>query len=374
MYTERKKCIFCNSNKLSEFFQEKFTIPLGSYNVEEPKNKYEYMPLNIVSCDECLTFQLKYLGDLSEIYNVNHAYSYGSILSENNKNFTLLIKDTIPNIKGIVEIGGGSGILSDVILNNIDTEYTIIDPYYFGNYDKKIIINDYVENVDFDIINSNIVVMSHVFEHFYEPLKVIEKISDNKKIEYICLNFPDLETYVKKGTNHVLNPEHTYYVNNSFIIAIFQKYGFDILKKEDYRDHSVHFIFKKSDNIENKLILYNTYADKYIKIYYDNIYKTIEKINTEISLNENRLNYIWPCSMHTIYLFTFGLNHKLFNNILDNSPSKINKYLYGYDLLCKSFKEVQSDTNDQITIFLIGGCFNKELEMNNTNNIKYIVI
>ena len=179
----------------------------------------------------------------------------------------------------------------------------------------------------------------------------------------------------KKRTYHVLNPEHTYYVNNNFIIALFQKYGFDILEKHNYKEHSVFFIFKRSSQIINQLQLYNTNSKELITSYYNSIYTLINKINVHLhsSDNNNLKNYIWPCSMHTLYLFTLGLDSNLFTNILDNSPAKINKYIYGHKLLCKSFTEIASNTTDYITIIINGGCFNKELVLNSTPNIKYII-
>ena len=68
MYTERKKCIFCTSDKLCDYFTTNLKIPVGSYNVEDIDTDYKYIPFNVVSCEECLTFQTKYLGDLNEIY------------------------------------------------------------------------------------------------------------------------------------------------------------------------------------------------------------------------------------------------------------------------------------------------------------------
>jgi len=32
--------------------------------------------------------------------------------------------------------------------------------------------------------------------------------------------------------------------------------------------------------------------------------------------------YIFPCSIHTLYLFAFGLNTKIIKSILDNSKKK----------------------------------------------------
>ena len=120
---------------------------------------------------------------------------------------------------------------------------------------------------------------------------------------------------------------------------------------------------------------YNSQA--LISKYYEGIQTRIDKIHDIIlsNDNQNRDNYIWPCSMHTIYLFTFGLNHLLFKNVLDNSEAKINKYLYGYNLQCKSLNELRKCADRPMTVFINGGCFNRELLCSeNESNIKYVFL
>jgi len=82
--------------------------------------------------------------------------------------------------------------------------------------------------------------------------------------------------------------------------------------------------------------------------------------------------HIFPCSIHTLYLFAFGLNSKYFKSILDNSKNKINKYLYGYDIKCQSFNDFIKNDNNSIVI-LNGGCFNKEIDLNLSSNIIFLL-
>ena len=45
------------------------------------------------------------------------------------------------------------------------------------------------------------------------------QIADN--IKNIYLSLPDFDTYIEQGTYHLLNPEHTYYVETQFLENIF---------------------------------------------------------------------------------------------------------------------------------------------------------
>lgn len=374
-YTIRQNCIFCNSKLLNNFFENDYSIPVGSYNIEKNDEKIIKIPFNVLCCEKCFTFQTKYLGNLNDIYKNNHADGCGTIRSEMNDKFTELIKNNISNISNILEVGAGSGILSLSILNIIQNiNYIIIDPFYFGIKENRTIINEYLENVDLTSLNTNILVMSHVFEHFYEPLKIIEKIANSKNIEYICLNFPDLETYIKKNTYHVLNPEHTYYIENNFLKKIFMKYGFETIAEEKFKEHSIFLIFKRTSNndnqIENDYKNENSVID--INNYYDNILNKVNKFNNLLTIVDNNIDvHIFPCSMHTMYLFTFGLKTNYIKTLLDNSKNKLNKYLYSYDIICESFNNLLENNKKSIVI-LNGGCFNNELNLNKASNIIFL--
>jgi hypothetical protein len=368
----RNKCIFCNSVELSLFFENDNSIPVASYNVNKYDENIKLIPFNVLCCDNCFTFQTKYLGDLNDIYKNNHCDGCGTIRTEMHDRFAEIIINNVPNLFNVAEIGAGNGILSESILNiKKNINYTIIDPYYFGVKENRNIINDYIEQINISNINTNTIIMSHVFEHFYEPLTIIQKIEQSINIEYICLCFPDLETYIKNNTYNVLTPEHTYYVENNFLKNIFLKYGFKTIIEEKFKEHSIFLIFKRTIK-NNSLIVKNNNSINDIKKYYNSIFNKINKLNNLLLLtNENINTYIFPCSIHTLYLFAFGLNTKLIKSILDNSHSKINKYLYGYNLICESFNDII--INDEKSIIILnGGCFNKEINLNLTSNIIYI--
>ena len=84
--------------------------------------------------------------------------------------------------------------------------------------------------------------------------------------------------------------------------------------------------------------------------------------------------YIWPSSAHNVALFVNGLNYNNLTGLLDNSPNKIGKYLYGYNLQCSSFNEIVQ--KDEVgTCIIISGAGNYCNEINiEAKNIKVINI
>jgi hypothetical protein len=176
-YTIKENCIFCN-NILSEiYFANDYENYVGHYQVDINCDTYKNIkiPFNIFICSKCKTVQNKYLGDLSEIYKINHADSTGTTMINLHKLNKEFILKHLENINNIIEIGSSKGVLADNILEDIKLDYYIIEPSFFGDRNNKIIIDNFYENIDDSSINANTIIISHVFEHFYEPNEILKK-------------------------------------------------------------------------------------------------------------------------------------------------------------------------------------------------------
>jgi hypothetical protein len=134
-------------------------------------------------------------------------------------------------------------------------------------------------------------------------------------------------------------------------------------------NHSVLFYFKRK--FIHKILDINFKNVNFdIDSYYNHIYETVNLFNKYLNLNSNV--YLWPASIHSLYLFIFGLNYEKISGLLDNSMLKIGKKAYGTNLQIFSFSE---KIKENITLLINGGVFNKEIENNlKINNIKYINI
>lgn len=378
-YNTRTTCIICNSNLQSEslFFKEDLSIPIASYLID--KNDMDeciFIPYNVHTCTNCKTSQTKYIGDLSIIYKHNHADSTGTIMSNLHVTVSNLIDKYIDSITNITEIGSSYGKLSEIILSKFKqiNKYYIIEPSFKGNFnEKQIIIPDFFEKIDYtQYSDSNTIIISHVFEHFYNPIEILEKIKNNQNIENIVLVWPDLEYYKNNAVYHVLNTEHTYYVDNNLINILFNNYSFEMIEQIYYENHSVIYYFKRN-NVLLPLKIENN--DHSISNYFNNLLD--KKIQITEFIKNNKLIgkrvCIWPASVHTQFLLMIlQLNENDFDCVLDNSINKIGKKLYGYNLICESFKD--NITHEHNAIILNGGSFNKEVIENGINNKILLII
>ena len=355
---ERKTCIWCQSTYLSCLFKEDKIAPVASYNSSE-KETYISVPFNIQRCDNCNTYQVKYLADPALLYKESHALCFSNSLHVQNKAFRDFIFQNT-SLKDVVEVGAGNGFLADLLLEDTRlNSYTIIDPTYFGNRQSRQIIDSFFEAVDSTLITQDTLVMSHVYEHFYTPHDVMKKIKDLKTVRNVYINFPNLESFLSILHMNVLNLEHTFFVENDFITSVFSNYGFKLVNYYNYDSHAVFFHFERSDEV-SPLSLVHRNCDTLVNTFFNRIENSIKLINDRLSTKGDLPVYIWPSSHQTQYLFINGLNHTKIDGILDNHPSKINSYLYGYDIKCLSFKEIMTNGKHGLVI-LNGGCYNPEI-------------
>lgn len=369
-YSVRKTCCICESELLE---------PLLPYDIETPitlslfdtKHICPQIPYNIVVCANCETTQIKYLGNISLVYEKNHIDAYGSTKSEKHckfKNFILENK----NIKSICEIGGATGALAHNIVEETDVTYTIVETDYHGEPNNKIkIVKSFFENADVNDIKADCLIMSDLFEHFYEPLIALDKIKQCN-YEYIIFNHPDFDYAIKNKHCIILNIEHTFQIEHQLLFNLLNNYGYVLNRNINYKNFSLFLEFKKQPNllhlpIKNKDTKIDTVS------YVNNIQNISNNINSYIEKNEDRKFYIWPCSVHTFTLFLFGLNYKKFTGILDNSPNKVGKYIDGYDLLCSSFDNLLKENNKNVTIIISGANeYIKELNLTTECEIKFL--
>jgi hypothetical protein len=365
VFSVRDSCIFCSSPSLQDFFKKDKRIAMSYALLKETQNGY-FIPYNIQHCEDCHAIQTKYTGDLSLVYSINHIDNFGAVKNRMHDFFASFILEN-PLVINTVEIGACHDHLSRLLLtkrpkNNVH----IIDPYFTGNADGLTLISDYLENFPLTSIPVNTVLMSSVFEHFYNPREVLEKLKASPNIQYIYLNHPELEYSIKNDIYINLTTEHTFYIENQYLIDLFQQYGFVLTKKKSFETHTTCFEFtRKLDRLPPKIIC-NRNSVQDIKKYVLRLDQKIKNMNTFMCENPQYDFYVWPASMHLTPIFTHGFDTHKIKGLLDNSPNKIGKFFYGYNLPCHSFAEVVKNAKENTCIFLGGSpLYRQELIVQN---------
>lgn len=364
-FTLRRFCLICNSSNVTEIFEtdKKTTISFSMYDT--PYSEPNFLPYNVLCCLDCKTYQTKYLGDLSLIYADNHVDSFGSVKRNMHTRFTDFIKKNA-DITGVLEVGPSTDALANEILSaiNLDIPYSVVDPGFRGDRSKIKVYDSFIEDVNLDTVDGNTIIMSNLFEHLYHPMIVLDKIQRSSKNKYIYLNHPNFDHASTHDMHNILNIEHIFYIDNEFVVKIFKNFGYTCVEEETYETHTLFFKFERTHEPE-PLAIVNTRADIDVTGYFERARAKVDALNT--ILNRSEKVYMWPASAHTAILFTYGVEYKKMAGLLDNSPAKIGKFLYGYNLECFGFKDTLASCDENTTIILGGSdCYLAELELGKT--------
>lgn len=368
IYSIRQNCIMCSSVLETLTFQKDLQTPI-CYSFFDSITPSYFIPYNIYICSNCHTIQNKYLCNLSLLYKINHIDNFG-IVKHNMHSFFSQFITANNHITGIIEIGACHDYLSRLIRSNSTIQdITIIDPSFTGDTTDLIIVHKYLEDCNLQLYKGNTIVMSSVFEHFYNPLHILDILQKSLSIDYIYINHPNMDFALENHIHINLTAEHTFYINNSFLEKIFNTFGFILQRMELFENHTICYEFKRSS------ISFTNILDNEISAFYkyiSTIQHTVKKLNDMMDNNPTMKYYIWPASMHIVPLFINGLQYNRVTALLDNSPNKIGKYFYGYQLVCKSFKDIIQN-GDENTCIILGGAPNYKKELD-TSTYKGVLV
>jgi SAM-dependent methyltransferase len=272
----------------------------------------------------------------------------------------------IKNFDGdILEIGGGSGKLANLILANSENvnKYIVVEPnpMFQENEKLKVVKTFFNQNLVLNEKTVRTVVLSQVLEHVYDPRDFLSQIFNFLPLGgKFIFGYPNLEYLFSNKFTNAINFEHTFLMTEYFVDYLLAESGFKILSKNNYENHSHFYCVEKVDFLKNSIILENKY-DYYKKMFNDFInhhLELVKELNDKINETDNPV-FLFGAHIFSQYLLSFGLNGSKIRNILDNSQIKQGKRLYGTNIKVLS-PSILSNYKEPIVI-LKAGLYNKEI-------------
>ncbi len=361
--SKRKQCPVCEKTSLPEALlpHNNLQFPLLPVCVDTPKDTDEFAPFSITICEACGLIQLVETADPAVLYKIFHSDGIGKIWEEHYEKFSKLIFRHFKEGK-LLEIGSGQGKLMTKLLAHYKSGMEVIDPQYEGPK-ENVVVHPTLLNSDFAKQNLNkfsAVVSSHTLEHFID-FNDYFRDSWQVLIEggMLFTSVPNQEINFAKGYGNQLNFEHPSICSNAHWLYLHSKNGFKVKELSFFKDHSVQIVAEKvKDPIEFKLDVKElSYA--LLKQYEHSIQNRIKIIKERAS--SDKQNWIFGASNFTQPLFVYGLDEKVFIGVMDNSPLKHNKRLYGTGLICHKPEEVIK-AGQNLRIFLNIGQYNEEVK------------
>ena len=356
----RENSIITGQNNL-EFLFELNSFPAFIGCTERPKEDDVFADMTWMICKDSGVIQLKNLLPLDLIYSEYHSEALGPTWQTHHEEFTSFIKKFQSG--SILEIGGSNGTLAKIFTaeNEMETPWTIIEPNpsFTGNEKINVIKAFFDESIS--VPNIGTIIHSHVLEHLFDPNSLLDhiyKILPENGINIFSI--PNLYQYLKNKYSNSINFEHTYFLTEYYTDYLLNKHGFEILEKYKYGEHSIFYATRKSNSIQEPVLInkYEEYKRLYLEMvdYYDS---EVIKLNELIDNFKGRI-YLFGAHIFSQFLLYRGLKQNKIESVIDNSHQKENKRLYGTNLIVKNPNIINELEN--IAIILKAGQYQKEVK------------
>ena len=367
-YISRENSVIDNNENLEHLYTFKnFPVFFGCVNTSFIEDLYADMVWKIDPLTGII--QLSKLIPLEILYMEQHVDATGSTWKKYNQDFANYV---LASSKGnILEIGGGSGKIAKLILKKRNSvKFYAIEPNpLFEEQENLKIIKSFFNKGLKEKINSKMttVIFSQVLEHAYNPeeflFEINEFLEEGGKLVFA---YPNLEHWFSEKYTNAINFEHTMLLTDYFLDYLLSKTGFEILDKTKYNNHSHFYTVVKTKtisfiSIENQ---YNHYK-KMFNDFIDYHIKMVNDLNNKI--HSKGEIFLFGAHIFSQFLIQFGLDQNKIEFILDNSPLKQDKRLYGTELKVKSPSCLRNCESP--TVILKAGIYNEEIKKDILENI-----
>jgi hypothetical protein len=367
----RTECVVCGQTDLKSLYNFKnFPVFMGC--TTEPPETDLTMDMSWVICPDCGTIQLNQLVPLEILYQENHNEAVGGVWQNHHTQFAdFILKNGGENR---LEIGGASGKVAQLAREKSEAgRWLILEPNLFET-------DSPIPHVEFQQgwfdetyqppFEVDTVIHSHVMEHLYEPRQTLEQINQLLPVGgRMIVSVPNMKVWLQKKYTNCLMFEHSYYLPEDIVEFLVQQYGFQVVAKQYFQEHSIFFACEKISqeaspqpqlpkNYQENKALYEDFVNHYVNI--------VNEIEDKVP-NYPGDKYIFGAHIFTLYLLGFGLKEEYFLNVLDNAPSKIGRRLYGTNLMVKSPKCLKE--HDEALLVLRAGAYTEEIKKDIVENI-----
>ena len=363
---DRMYDIISGADDLEPLFSIK-QFPVFQGSVTTPPGQDLKADLNFYISRGSGMVQLTPLLPLDVIYQSEHnPGTNGQIWLDHHKAFAEFVLQHNPT--SVYEIGGSHGILSEnCYAQDPGIKWTIIEPVPVPVEGlHATVVNGFF---DLDTVipqDVDMIVHSHVLEHMYNPGEFFERLSQLPIGTQMCFSVPSLYNHIEQKFTNALSFEHTYFCINEYILYWLAQSGYLVKEIQTFGDHSVFYSTMRAHAIP--IPMPNRYEQnkKLFTEYIDYHKQNIDALNTRIK-NAGVPVYLFGAHVFSQSLLAMGLQEEHIVAVLDNSPLKQNRRLYGTGLRVYSPK-LLAEVDDAIVI-LQAGQYTNEIRQEIVDNI-----
>lgn len=344
----RTKCVVC-FNPLETLYERKaFPISISPPLDGSALSDDMFQDQTFTACTSCSCVQLagKLIDPVVLYANPHNNTGETPTWKEHHKEFKTFVLNTLP--QSILEVGGTGILYSLIRAEQHDMFYASLDictPTH--TLDGIRYLQGNCESYDFK--GHSTVVMSHVFEHLYNPRSFIENLS-KAGVENVVLSFPNMWAMLDEKNPNVLHNEHTYFIDRVYTEWMFANYGYVLGSYYEFKKHSVFFHFHLG--VKPSISLF---AQPDLPLKMKGIYEEERDRLTRIVVKENA--FVAPAGLYGQLFHYFTKANIL--GFLDNDTAKQGRRVYGTPYYVFPFNAVKG--LKRVTVYVWGGPYKREL-------------
>jgi hypothetical protein len=359
----RTECIVCGYNEGFEPIYTQANYPISICSSTNPAETDIFDDLVFVGCPSCGCVQLQNPIDPLVLYANSHNNTFETpTWYMHHREFSRFITEERDRDK-YLEIGGGSGILAHSLCDKIKNVKIKVMDLNDSQFFKTLFPIQYIqancETYDYTQVDPTTpILMSHVFEHLYNPREFLKRIQD-AKIETIFISVPNLEICLQQEFLSFLHVEHTYYCSKDHILRMFYDAGYTCKRIKEFKNHSLFFEFTLSPDITSELV--PSYPIGYALLeQFRNYYAKRDTLFSSIQLTQP--TYIVPAGHYGQLIYFYLRNQKEFIlGFLDNDKSKIDMRMYGTEKYVYPMTQIKEST-EKVSVLLNAGPYATEIK------------
>lgn len=359
-YIDRNHSLITGNQTLEPLHTfHKFPVYIGC--TEQPREQDVLADMSVAIDTESGMMQLDKVLPLDVVYSHYHSEALGGVWKEHHLSFVDFVALYKPN--RVLEIGGSNGFIAmEYLKKKPHTEWVMVEPTpaIESQGNLKVIARNFDDTFTLDG-HVDAVVHSHVFEHIYEPVEFLKSITNFlSQGSFHIFSVPNLYKYLELKYANWINFEHTAFLTEAIIDYLLEAYGYKIVNKKYFLDHSIFYATKKVGDIDTSKPIPNRYTE-YKKMFADFMtyhQKLIRRFNTEIEHFEGEV-YLFGAHVFSQFLLHMGLKGDIVK-ILDNSKLKDGKRLYGTGLHVAQPTSIRGKTTP-CAVILKAGAYQEEV-------------